>query len=31
MAAASLGLFMRCNPQGSRLAIAGAAQGLIIR
>ena len=31
MAAASLGLFVRCNPQRARLAIAGAAQGLIIR
>jgi hypothetical protein len=31
MAAAPLGLFMRCNPQRASLAIAGAAQGLIIR
>jgi hypothetical protein len=31
MAAASLSLLMRCNPERARLAIAGAAQGLIIR
>jgi hypothetical protein len=31
MAAAPLGLLMRCNPQRASLAIAGAAQGLIIR